>query len=278
MPKLKKRVDSLEDIPEKYHVLYSEDEDGGFVLDDDIEFDSGKPRTDSARVKEFRDRNVALQKQLREREEALARFKDVDLDLYGKFAASVEKMREEEERELIKAGNVDELIKRRTMAMQESYKREIKAKEEALAARQKEAGTLRGELAALKIDSALDAATAKVGRLRQGARSDATARARQIFTIDETGNVVPNASGEMQYGKEGDPLSMDEFASKLFEEAAHLFEPGEGGGTKGGTKGGSNAPAQRGGKKVIPNDPLLVGQHADAIAKGEVIVEGFEAD
>jgi hypothetical protein len=31
-------------------------------------------------------------------------------------------------------------------------------------------------------------------------------------------------------------------------------------------------------RRVIPNDPVLIGQHAEDIVKGDVLVEGFEEE
>jgi len=31
-------------------------------------------------------------------------------------------------------------------------------------------------------------------------------------------------------------------------------------------------------RRVIPNDPVLIGKHAEDIVKGDVLVEGFEEE
>lgn len=249
--KLKKKIATLDNVPEQYHGLYQEAEGGGFALIVSIEGD-GEP---SGKVDEFRRNNIELRKELE-------RFEGIDPDNVRKLQAQVT---EGEEKQLLDAGKIDELVERRVARAREDYERELAAKKKAIEEATGQVGSLTDRLSGFMIDEAVNRSVAEIARVRPGAESDLRARARAIFRVDpSTGGLMPDASGKVEYGKSGDPLTLKEWSQGLVDKAPHLFEAPKGAGA-----GDSDIPAgvKRG---KIPTDPVEFGKNAEAIAKGEL--------
>jgi len=259
---LKRQLDSLDGIDDAVASLYVE-KDGKYVLDVDLGDVTSK-------LNEFRANNRELSAKLAKMQEKLERFKDVDPEKYHAAMDALEKIEGDEERQLIAKGKIDEVIQRRTEAMRRNYEEAMKAKGTALEQLQKERDALRGVTAKYKVEGALRKQIEKGGyRVRAGAMPDVLSRAYSVWCIDDKGNMVPAAGGKTVYGKDGDPLTMEEYRARLLEEAPHLFEPGEGG----GAEGGERPPKGEGGVKVVPaGDPFAFGRAAEDIAKGKAVV------
>ena len=207
--KLPKKTKDIESIPEQFRALYSEGDDGTYALA--VEIESGP----DPRVAEFRDENIKLRRQLEG-------FDGIDPEAYRKLQQAAA---EDEEKKLLSAGKIDELVERRSLRMREEFEGALKAKAKALeeAAAREEA--LVGKLSGFMIDDATTKAIGEVARVRPGAEADLRARARGIFRVDPaTGGLIPDASGKVEYGKNSDPLSIEEWAKGLVDSAPHLFE------------------------------------------------------
>jgi hypothetical protein len=252
---LKSVVTSLDSVPEAFRELYEADPAGGFVLKlDDRDY--------KAKISEMRETNVALAKNLKQ-------FEGVDLETYKKAQGILAKVEAEEEKEMIRTGDFDGFVKRRTAVLQQQAARELNEMKAARDAQSKLVETYGRELSTLKIDAAVRAAVASKGSLLPAAEPDLLARARGVFRLDAHGKVTANPDiGPDAFGKNGEAVTIDEWAGRVLETAPHLFAPGKGGRAVGDT--GSPAQTSGGVTLVKRGTPAEMGRHLDGIAKGTV--------
>ncbi|HQU04307.1 MAG TPA: hypothetical protein PLT25_06270 [Acidocella sp.] len=241
---LKAVVDTLDAVEEPFRSLYAE-KDGKFHL-------AVEGLVPKSRVDEFRDTNIALKRQM---DELTAKFDGIDPEVARELAAKAAKDRD---KKLIDAGKVEELLAERVGAMKTEYETRLKAEESAKT-------TLTKQLEGLLIDNAIRDAAAKSG-VRATAIDDVLLRGQRIFRLQD-GKAVPMEGDKVIFGKNGDPMPIDEWVSGLTERAPHLFEPSQGGGSRNGT-GNSNTGAGR----VSRDDAASFLSNLDAIAKGAVKV------
>lgn len=265
MAVLKAYVEKLEDIDEGLRSLYGESPTGtGYVLDvDETEY--------KAKLGEFRTRNIDLDKRRQELEATVKQFEGVDPKKYKQAMEALTKLDAMEEGQLLKEGKLDDVVAKRTGAMKTDYERQLQAKEALIKQKDEEAGAYKTRLGSLLIDASVQAAANKAGMVRPGAMTDLLSRARHTFRIDEQGQMVPRDSqGQTIFGKNGDPISAEEWAANLVTEAPHLFESARGGGSSGGSKGDGKPPLG----VVDRNDPTAMGRNLTEIAKGKMKVVG----
>lgn len=260
---LKLFVKSLSEVDEAYHSLYEGNDEDGYTL-----------KTDDGAMKkqldEFRRNNRLLYNQKKALEEAAVKYKDVDLDKYNLAVEALDKVNALEEADLLKEGKLDEIVANRTDAMKTDFDSQIKAKATAFDELTGENTKLRGRLGGLLIDTAVQTEVNSAGKLRAGAMPDVQNRARNTWRIDAEGNMVAlDSKGDQKYGKDGDPLTMKEWAGDLIVSATHLFEPGKGG----GAGGSDDTNRQREGGKVDGSDPVEFGKHLEDIASGKASVK-----
>jgi hypothetical protein len=215
---LKPRYNSLREIPAEDVRLYVE-RDGAWHLDADL-------KEDRAKLAEFRDNNIELQKQLRELQ---ARFDGIDPEAVRKLTE--EKARLEEEQKL-KAGEFQSVLDARLKA-------ERTEAEKRFGAVAKERDALNSRLATIQIDQGVVAAATKRG-LRPTAIPDITARARTVFRLADGAPRAFEADGQtVRLGKDGaSPMNLEEWIEAQVSEAPHLFEANAGGGAAGNGSGG----------------------------------------
>jgi hypothetical protein len=266
MAKLKAKIAKLEEVDPSLHELYVKQADGTFLLDAD---GLGE---DAAKAKEFRDNNISLQKQLRELGAKMETYKDIDPAKYAEALEALNKLNGQQDANLIKEGKIDEVLQKRTQAMQENFDRQMKAVTGKLTESEKRAKEYQGKLGGLLINTQALAAVGKIGAIRSGAQDDVLFRANRDFQIDETGNVVcKRADGTVVYNKQGEPYkSLEEWAADLPEQASHLFEPAKGSGAPGGKQGDGTSTRAN---VVDRNDPRAMGRNMAGIAKGTVAVK-----
>lgn len=265
---LKVVVKDINEIDEPLRPLYTQVGDE-YVLDtEDGEFKS--------KIGEFRNTNIDLQKQLQQLQEQagqvdtlqeqLKSFEGLDAN---KAREAMDKMRQINEKKLIEAGKLDEVLEQRTSRMKSDYEGQIKALQQSLSQNKDEVSTFKSKLTEVVIDNSLQAAVSKVASVRPGAMQDIISRGRGVWSIDDDGNPVPTGSdGKVMYGKDGkSTLSMEEWAQSLVTDAGYLFEPSSGGGSGGGLSGGS------GGGKVVPiSDQNSLNSNIEDIASGKIVV------
>ncbi len=241
---LKAVVDTLDGVPEAARGFYTE-KDGKHVLT--VEGMVPKDRLD-----EFRDNNLALK---RERDDILARYKDIDPDA---ARSALDLARKQQEKKLLDAGKVDELVAERVGSMKSEFQKQI----DALA---KERDGAKKHLESLVLDGGLRDAAAKAG-VRPTAIDDVLLRGRAVFQMVD-GKAVPMDGDKPVYGKSGDPMDISEWVGGLADRAPHLFEPSSGG----GSRQGSGAPSVGAGR-VSRDDTSAFLANIEAIAKGKTKV------
>ena len=260
MSKLKAYVKSLDDVPQDWHSLYIQ-EDDGYVLDvEDRDF--------KAKVSEFRDNNIALRRELdksKEHEKELAtlrkqvqRFKGIDPE---KAAEAMKKIQAVEEQKMIDAGQIDEIVQQRT----ERMRADLEEKNQTAEARAKKFEQLyRSNV----IDNGLQQAINQVGRVRSGAMTFALKHGHDVWTVDEEGRPVPQGKdGQVLYGKDGkQAITMQEWAQSLMVEAPYLFEDSAGGGSSSTKRDGAGA------KRIPYNDQATLNASIEDIASGKAEV------
>lgn len=215
---LKPKYNSLKEIPAEDVRLYVERE-GAWHLDVDGKEDKGK-------LAEFRENNIALQKQLAELQ---AKFEGIDPEAVRKLAE--EKARLEQEQQL-KAGQFDSVLDARLKAQSTEWEKRVGAVT-------KERDTLNTRLAAIQIDQGVVAAATKRG-LRATAMPDILARARSVFRLVDGVPTAFEADGQtVRLGKDGtSAMNLEEWIETQVSDAPHLFEANAGGGAAGNGSGG----------------------------------------
>ena len=215
---LKFKFASKEQIPAEHTALYVE-RVGAFVLD-------AEGAVDKSRVDEFRTNNLALKKQL---DELAARYEGIDPDAVKTLLA--DKARLEDEK-LIKDGEVEKLVEKRTKAVLGEMEKRLQGAEQ-------QASALSGQLLEKEIERNVVEAATKLG-LRASAIPDIKARARSVFKISGGAVAAVEADGATPlYGKDGaTPLTFDEWVARQVVDAPHLFESSAGGGAVGNGSGG----------------------------------------
>ena len=229
---LKFKYAAKEQVPAEHAAFYVE-RDGAFVLD-------AEGAVDKSRVDEFRTNNLTLKKQL---DDLAKRYEGIDPDAVKTLLA--DKARLEDEK-LIKDGEVEKLVEKRTKAILTDMEKRLQTAEQA-------ASSLSGQLLEKEIDRNIVEAATKLG-LRASAIPDIKARARSVFKISGGAIAAVDADGKNPvYGKDGvTPLTFDEWVSRQVVDAPHLFESSAGGGAVGNGSGGVG---NRSGKNPFQRGP-----------------------
>lgn len=265
--KLKTILNNLEEVDEGHRSFYTQRPDGKYTLD----LDGAPPgMVPGSKVDEFRDNNIKLLKEQEELREALKEAQD----RASKLSDLEQKLQEEQEKKMIDAGKIEEVVEeklaRRTDGMRRELEGKISAKDMLIDSLSAEAKTASKSYEDLLIDSEITKAASTVGSIRRGAIMDVHHRARDIFKVKE-GRIVAMDGEQMLYGKDANTLlSPSEWMTSLSETAPHLFEPSRGGGSKGGDQRDTHMNVDR--KTVQTGDASAFGANLEAIAKGEVAV------
>lgn len=208
------QIDSLDKAPEAVRSLYVQQGDK-FVLD----VDGVVPKT---KLDEFRNNNVELLKQL-------DKFKDVDPVKYKELLGIQVQL---DEKKLIEAGKIDEVVAQRVDAMKKDYDNKLSDAEKAKQ-------TMSRQLETLLIDNTVRDEAIKNGVI-PSAVDDVLLRAKTVFTIKDGEPVALDKDGKVIYGKDGTtPKKIGEWLAELKTTATHLFPGSSGVGTKG--SGGQGA-------------------------------------
>ncbi len=250
---LKLKYTDPAEIPEQFKELYEErDGEWRLKLDDKV--------IPKAKLEEFRSTNVELMNKLKEYE---SRLSDVDVEEYK---ALKQKMKELEEKKLIDAGKIDELVNKKALEIKQSFEGELQKLQKEREKLEKQSSTYREKLARTIIDSEVQKAVLSIAKPRQGAINDILLRAKTIWKITDDGSPMPLGPDGKVIKTENGPLSFKEWAENLVNEAPYLFEGSGGGGGHGGNGGGGRP------KTISRHDKEAFLKNLDAIAKGEIQV------
>ena len=252
--KLKRLIQKLDEVEEKYRDLYVQQEDGTFMLDDDD--DSYKTK-----LAEFRTNNRNLFKDNEEFKKRLKALEGIDPEDYQKMKERVASLDLEEDNELLKKGGLKAVLEKRTKGMKDNYDKmvnELKTANQTLAEQNKD---FRNKLSRSLIETTAVSAANEIAVIRKNAKKDFINRVTEDWKVNDKMELEID-----RYDSDGNKLDMPKYVRKLVEEAPHLFEEGSGSGSP-----GARVNAQ-GTVKTIPNDPALISKHLKDIAEGKVVV------
>lgn len=220
------------------------------------------------KISEFRNNNIDLSNKLKGQDDLqakLALFGDIDPE---KAKAALQQMQDLQEKKLLDAGQLEEVLAQRTERMRSDYDGKVIALQKALDTSQEKTKSFSGQLSKVVIDNALQTAVLGAATVKQGAMQDVLARGRTTWSLDDDGKPLPKGSdGTVMYGTDGKTqLTMDEWAQGLTTSATYLFEPSSGGGGQG------NDERQSGGKVIDAGDHDRINASLLDIATGKVQV------
>lgn len=254
----KKDFDLLSPELQKEYTQTPGNEDEFLLEQDDTSF--------KAQLGEFRNNNIRLIKEKATLEEDAKRFKDIDPDKYNE---AQRKLAELEDKKLIEEGDVEALVENRTQRMKADHQGQVTALNTKLEGITTEHANLENQLSRVLIDSTAQQAVTIVGAVRKGAMTDILSRARGVFQLQEGVPVPIGADGNVLYGADGkSPLSIEEWAKGLTDEAPYLFEGTKGGGGQGSDK--NNPPGNKG--QIDANDKEAFATNLEDIASGKIKV------
>lgn len=271
---LKKRVSSLKDVPAQFQDLYKK-EGAGYILDleksEDEEEDEGEEKPDDTeaqrRVKEFRNENIRLKKELEATKKELGKF---DPEAYEAAMKAAESARNEEERALLQKGRFDEVMNRRLAALQADRQKSEERFKEQITTLSSESEMLRKKLHKDRVRTMLrEAADQMKIQLVPTGTTDFYARGLSVFNgLNEDGEPVALDGEDIRYNKDQKPYSAKDFLTDLVEQAPHLVA-----GASGTQSGGPGKRGARGGTlEVDINDIKGFGNNLEKIASGQVEV------
>ena len=177
--------------------------------------------TDVSRLAEFRDQNIALQKTVNQ-------YKPLEGKDIAEVLKAVETVQNLDDKKLVDAGKVEELVASRLEALTKQHKLTVDELTGKL-------GTTETRLAKVSIEGALLAAGTEYG-VKKTATQDLLLRGGMVFQLDAEGNpVAQDAKGNPMYADDGiTPMTPKLFVEqKLTKEAAHLFDENHGSGAAG---------------------------------------------
>lgn len=260
MKKLKLLVKDLKEVDDQFHDLYVKQDDGTYMLDvEDADY--------KTKIGEFRGNNIELRKKIERLESDIKKFEGVDPE---KAREAQKKLDELEEGKLISEGKMEEVINQRVERLRQDLTGQTQAALARAEKAEKEATTFKGELTRISVDNGIQAALSEVGVPRKGAVQDILGRARSVWSVGDDGRLVAkDAQGNVMYGKEGKaPMTPQEWAGSLVQEAPFLFEASTGGGASGGKQNQNS----NGAKVISRNDKDAFAANLEAIASGKVEV------
>ena len=255
---LKPFIKTLEEVAEPLREQYTQTDDGFILQVDETDY--------LARINEFRGNNIALQKQLKDATEHAEQFKNIDPAKYDEAVKTLQKL---QEKQLLEAGQVDQVLEQRTQTMRADYEGRIKALTSKVEDYQQQATTYKGSLDRIAVESVITKAVTDIAPPIRGALEDIKLRAKDIWKVQPNGGLVPMEGDNILYGKAGTaPMTPEEWVMGLTQTAPYLFEPNQGGGSQGG--GGRQQSADR----VVPRGAFAA--NLEDIASGKKTVIGTD--
>jgi hypothetical protein len=228
-------------LPELLREQYGADGDS-FVLDADID---AHPKLAGLKS--------ALAKERQAKKDGDAEFRKLrdqigDLDP-EQARAALNRVQEMADKKMLDEGKVDELIKARTDAMAKSHAAEKTAYEKKLAEIDAERTSLNNEVTTLILDGSIRERSS-AARVKPEHYDDVLYRMKDRgvdgvkWTLGEGRKVVAMQGEEPKFGKDAQPMSLDEGLEMLRKSVPGFFEPSSGGGAH-------NSARQEGNRFVI---------------------------
>lgn len=245
----------IDALPEAVRGLYAE-KDGKFFLDIDGGFVSPQEVTDlKSKVAEFRDTNVSLLKKVGDLEPQLKKFEGLDPEEYKRLKKDHEDLVKKSGGK--KDDDIEALITRAIDAATKPITEKLAAEEAARKAAEGEASRARFR--------EIVTAEAKKKGVRDNSLRHVIRDAEEKFELI-SGAIKAKAGVK----NAADPLkdyTPADWLEDLSKSDGNLFEDSNGGGAS-----PQDGRPRAGVKTLINPTPLEMGQHATAIAKGEMVV------
>ena len=174
--------------------------------------------TQKTKLDEFRSNNVKLMKEM---ESLNTKFEGIDVDAYADMVSKQEQLNN---KKLIDAGKIDELLDEKTKSMREVHNKELNKTNEVNQ-------SLQNQLAKLVIDNAVRDSATKAGVVDTG-MDDILLRSKAIFSLKDGKAVPTDASGNTIFGHgTSEPMTVNEWVNAQMDVAPHLFKTSSGGGS-----------------------------------------------
>lgn len=251
---------SIDDLPDPIKALYKKTDDGKFALD--VEDDGAKAKLD-----EFRSNNRDLKEQLKAALEKIDTFKDIDP---GKYKELLSKLQSDEEKKLLKDGNVEEVIRLRVEALKREQAEQISAKDKIIAKLEADTKQAVSDRDTYIIDSELRKAVDHPELGFQSGVADLVRRQVLEEFILKDGRVIgAKKDGTIIYGKNGEPKTLGEFLADVAKERPYLVKPSNGSGAN------NNGGHQNGAKTIkrVEFEKLEHGARASKMKEGVTVID-----
>lgn len=227
---LKPLLLSIDDLPDPIKALYKKTDDGKFALD-------VEDMVEKAKLDEFRSNNRDLKEQLQKLNEKVETFKDIDP---AKYRELIGKLQSDEEKKLLKDGNVEEVIRLRTTAIIKDRDDQLAAKDKVIEGLTKDRDAAVSSKDTYIIENELrrSAADPHLGFYENAAdllRRDAL---DQFILKDGIPVRINPSTKQVIFGKNGDPETMSEWLAAQGKKHANLVKPSNGSGAS--QNGGHN--------------------------------------
>lgn len=193
----------------------------------------------SAKLDEFREKNIQLSRQLEAVTPTLARVKEIAGDDLDTFVNDLNGLRDIAQRvkdgELKTDDQIEAAVQDRIKVIRDGYEDNSKALRKEVAERDSKVLTLTEQLNRTRIDKDVTAAVIDPNSgVRPEALHDIATRAYALFKVED-GKLVPKNGEATIYGNDGaSPMSVAEWLVKLRNDAPHYFKGNNGGGASGG--------------------------------------------
>ena len=220
--KLKAVVKTLEDLDESVQPLYQRTDDGTYALS----VEGSLPGfIEKDRINEFRESNLKLTADAKAAQEALSKFDGVDVDKYKAWEKTESDL---ERKNLVEAGQVEELVAKELVKATSPLQDQIKALESNLKERDK---MISRKMLDEEILKAANAANAQ-----SGAEDFLVSKAKESgWTISEGRAVQLDGGGTPVFSdaNPGAPKTIGEWVEEQTQSYAWAFAPSSGGGATG---------------------------------------------
>ncbi len=256
------------EIPKGLEAHYKE-QDGKWVLQVKGMVPQSEVSAINDRLAEFRSNNITLSQKLKDLEgkKVLTQEEQEEYDELKKHA------QDNEDKNLIDAGKIDELVATRTDRMKQDYDNQIKGYREKVEKLETTSKTYQDRLSGVLVEAEVGKALSAGGfQPVQGALSDIVSRARSTWQVNEKGDLLAlDGNGNQVYGSDPQtPLTMEEWAAATTKQAPYLFMASSGSGGKGNGAGGKKG--SDGIIRISQSDEAMKSKHIEDIATGKAIV------
>jgi len=267
MPALVPVVDKIEDVPEAARQFYTQ-RDGKFHVDLSAAPAGFVPAAElnaaNAKVIEFRDTNVNLNKKVSELEPIAKKFEGIDPDAAKAALAKVTELA---------AGGVKD-PKDVQALVTAAVEAAVKPLQSQLSTITSTAEQERKRAETLTLRGTISDVFAKAG-----GQSDAldyiVSKTAGVFVVEN--GTVKAAAGQYSADRPGEPLTIEEWMTRQTRESSFAFKPSGGGGGLGNGKPGDKTPTRAGVTILKDPTPAQLGEASKDILAGKVKVE-YSAD